>query len=111
TLAFRALGQAAQGDEGPLVAQLNRDPRLADWLATWRPRLDAVEGMDAVNPVYIPRNHRVEAALNAAQADDMAPFERLLAALSDPFTRRDGFEDLETPAPEGAGEYVTYCGT
>ncbi|MCB1406551.1 MAG: YdiU family protein [Rhodobacteraceae bacterium] len=111
TQAFRALGRAARGDEGPLVAHLNRDPRLADWLDSWRPRLDAVEGMDAVNPVYVPRNHKVEEALNAAQSEDMAPFERLLTALSDPFTRRDGFDDLETPAPEGAGAYVTYCGT
>ncbi len=111
TLAFRKLGQAARGDEGPLVAHLNADPRLSDWLAAWRPQLDAADKMDRVNPVYIPRNHRVEEALRAAEGGDMAPFHRLLEAVSDPYTGRAGFEDLETPAPEGAGAYVTYCGT
>jgi len=111
TLAFRKLGQAARGDDAPLIAHLNDDPRLFAWLETWRARLDAADKMDAVNPIYIPRNHRVEEALSAAQTGDMAPFLRLLSAVSDPFTKREGFEDLEGPAPAGWGDYVTYCGT
>ncbi len=111
TQAFRKLGQAARGDDAPLIAHLNDDPALTGWLAAWRPRLDVVEGMGSVNPIYIPRNHRVEQALEAAQAGDLAPFTRLLAAITDPYTWREGLEDLETPAPKGAGEYVTFCGT
>ena len=111
TQAFRKLGEAARGDEGPLVAHLGSDPRLVEWLDAWRAQLDTPEKMDSVNPIYIPRNHRVEEALTAAQEGNMAPFTRLLAAVSDPFTRREGFEDLETPAPAGSGEYVTFCGT
>ena len=47
--------------------------------------------MRAVNPAYIPRNHLVEAALNAAiERDDFAPFEQLLEVLSRPFDERRG---------------------
>ncbi|MDP8928991.1 MAG: YdiU family protein [Actinomycetota bacterium] len=65
-------------------------------------------GMDRVNPVYIPRNHRVEDALTAATAGDLAPFRRLLEILARPFDERPG---LESYAPPGTGPYVTYCGT
>src|SRR5690606_12960231 len=60
---------------------------LGAWLEGWRARLAAEplpanrrrQAMRAVNPAYIPRNHRVEAALNAAaERDDLAPFNILL---------------------------------
>ena len=113
TQAFRLLARAVEGDQAPLAAHLNGDPRLEGWLAGWRRALTpgAAARMDAVNPVYIARNHRVEEALAATQQGEMAPFERLLAALTDPFVRRAGFEDLEGPAPLGAAPHVTYCGT
>ncbi|WP_417586611.1 protein adenylyltransferase SelO [Pararhodobacter oceanensis] len=111
TQAFRHLMQAAAGDEAPLITHLNSDPALADWLAAWRAQLDAPEKMALVNPVYIPRNHKVEEALEAAQAGDLAPFERLMAVLADPYTERAGLEDFAAPAPKGETQYVTYCGT
>ncbi|WP_417597868.1 protein adenylyltransferase SelO [Pararhodobacter oceanensis] len=111
TQAFRHLMQAAAGDEAPLITHLNSDPALVDWLAAWRAQLDAPEKMALVNPVYIPRNHKVEEALEAAQAGDLAPFERLMAVLADPYTERAGLEEFAAPAPEGETQYVTYCGT
>ncbi|MCA2012498.1 YdiU family protein [Cereibacter sphaeroides] len=112
TLSFRALADLARGDEAPLRALLDRDPRLDAWVQEWAARRTASgDQMDRVNPLYIPRNHRVEAALQAAEQGDRAPMEHLLDAFRDPFTKRPGFEDLETPAPEGFGSYITYCGT
>lgn len=67
--------------------------------------------MDAVNPVYIPRNHLVEAALTAATAGDLAPTERLVDVLRRPFEERPGLDEFVRPAPEGGAGYVTYCGT
>jgi len=119
TLGFRALAAAARGSDTALWAQLKGAPGLEDWLADWRARIAAgpggaeaaAERMAATNPVYIARNHRVEAALAAAQQGDLAPTHRLLAALSAPFTPRAEFADLESPAPEDFGPYVTFCGT
>jgi uncharacterized protein YdiU (UPF0061 family) len=69
--------------------------------------------MRAVNPVYIPRNHRVEEALAAAvDLGDYAPFEKLLTVLQQPFTEQIAFSAYAEPASssESAG-YQTFCGT
>jgi serine/tyrosine/threonine adenylyltransferase len=119
TQAFRSLGAAARGDDTALWAQVKGAPGLADWLAEWRARIAAQPGgaeaaaarIEAVNPVYIARNHRVEEALAAAGKGDMEPARRLLLALSAPFAPRPELADLEGPAPEEFGPYVTFCGT
>jgi serine/tyrosine/threonine adenylyltransferase len=67
--------------------------------------------MDRVNPVYIPRNHRVEEALAQAAVGEMGPFHRLLDAVSRPFDERPGLEDYTGPAPAGSAPHITYCGT
>jgi uncharacterized protein YdiU (UPF0061 family) len=67
--------------------------------------------MDQVNPVYIPRNHRVEEALAQAVLGEMGPFHRLLDAVRRPFEERPGLEGYAGPAPAGSASYVTYCGT
>jgi len=112
TQGFRALSWAAQGGSGPAVLMSDAGLR---WRARWEARLqreaDAAARMDAVNPAIIPRNHRVEAALAAATAGDMAPTRRLLAALARPYEADPEFTDLTGPAPADFGPYVTYCGT
>ena len=67
--------------------------------------------MDRVNPVYVPRNHLVEEALDAATAGDLDPLGRLLAAVTRPFDDRPGLERYAEPAPQDFGSYRTFCGT
>ena len=90
------------------------------WAAQWRERLarepqhasTRVAAMQGVNPAYIPRNHRVEAALAAAiDHDDYAPFEEMLAVLARPFEARPEFADYAEPPPPDEGVYKTFCGT
>jgi uncharacterized protein YdiU (UPF0061 family) len=89
------------------------------WFRAWRQRLarqpqppEAVrERLRRSNPQVIPRNHAVEAALNAAGTGDMAPFHRLLAALRNPFVAEGVPEAFLHGAPEDAAPYVTTCGT
>ena len=51
--------------------------------------------MRAVNPAFIPRNHRVEAVIEAAvNRDDFAPFEELLTVLSKPYDDQPAFAEL-----------------
>lgn len=119
TLTFRRLCDAA-ADDGAVRA-LFADPAAFDsWAARWRWRLgeEAAEpaairdAMRAVNPAYIPRNHLVEAALNAAiERDDFGPFEQLLEVLSRPFEERAGFELYAMPPKPEERVSQTFCGT
>ncbi len=115
---FRALSDAVRGNDAPVRDQfLDRDAADA-WLSRWRALIPAeaepavvAAAMDRVNPVYIPRNHLVEAALTAATAGDLEPFRRLLDVLARPFDLRPGLEEYAAPAPETFGDYRTFCGT
>ncbi|TVQ54241.1 MAG: YdiU family protein [Rhodobacteraceae bacterium] len=122
TLTFRRLRDASLSgpeDDAPLRA-LFADPAAFDaWADRWRARLaresDPAECralMARANPVYIPRNHRVQEAIAAAEgAGDFAPFERLLAVLAEPFTPRDETAAYETPPRPEEVVRATFCGT
>ncbi len=109
TLTFRRLATAVAGD-GLLRPLFPDFTRMQAWLPRWRARLapEATALLQAANPAVIPRNHQVEAALEAATAGDMAPFHALLAAVTQPFVEAEAHM---LPAPSGFGAYVTFCGT
>jgi uncharacterized protein YdiU (UPF0061 family) len=68
--------------------------------------------MDAVNPIYIPRNHLVDEALTAATDGELDAFTTLFDVLQAPFTARPGLERFAQPAPDDFGSgFRTYCGT
>ena len=112
---FRALSTAARGDVRPARA-LVTDPAAFDaWAQRWRTRLTdpvpAAAAMDRVNPVYVPRNHQVEAALIAATAGDLEPVARLLEVVTRPFDERPGLAAYAEADPAADGRYRTFCGT
>jgi uncharacterized protein YdiU (UPF0061 family) len=91
------------------------------WRAQWRARLGRqpqsaveVERLRRANcPAVIPRNHRVEEALAAAEAGDVGVMERLLEVLAAPFDheRARVMAEFRWPAPNGGAGYLTFCGT
>jgi uncharacterized protein YdiU (UPF0061 family) len=105
TLTFRRLG-----DEAALRPLFDDFSRMDAWLPRWHARAGegAASRIARANPAVIPRNHRVEEALAAATAGDMAPFDALLAAIQRPFAEA---EPYMLPAPTGFGQYITFCGT
>jgi uncharacterized protein YdiU (UPF0061 family) len=122
TLTFRRLSDAAASPDGDAVVRtLFADPgAYDDWAAEWRERLDEepadgqerAVAMRSVNPVFIPRNHLVEAALDAAsRRQDFHPFEELLDAVSRPHEERPGFERYAIPARPEESVLQTFCGT
>jgi uncharacterized protein YdiU (UPF0061 family) len=115
TGSFRALSTWLRGADGPLLAVFTEPAPVLEWAGRWRAALPdpiaAAAAMDAVNPLYIPRNHLVEAALAAATEGDLAPFHKLLGAITRPFDARPGLEGYESAAPPEFGRYRTFCGT
>lgn len=115
TLAFRALG------EGPDIARMMwADPGGFDaWAQSWTSRLEA-EGsspasaaarIKAANPAFIPRNHRVEEAIQHGLSGDYGPFERLVQVLEAPFADQPEHEALMAPARAHEAVRQTFCGT
>jgi uncharacterized protein YdiU (UPF0061 family) len=122
TLTFRRLCDAAAGPEGDTgVRTLFSDPTAYDvWAPGWRRRLEEESGdgqaraaaMRRMNPAYIPRNHLVEAALDAATShQDFQPFEDLISVISRPYDERPGLEKYSTPARPEECVLQTFCGT
>ncbi len=119
TLGWRRLADAAEGNVEVLEALFPSVDVVRPWMERWHRRLGdqsgtaAAEGMRAVNPIYIPRNHLVEEALAAASDQgDLSRFERLLDVVMHPYEERSGLEDYANPAPqEFTDRYRTFCGT
>jgi len=103
------------------VRALFADPSAYDgWAAGWRRRLDEEPAeeqvraalMRSVNPAVIPRNHLVEAALDAAsRQQDLQPFENLLDAVLRPYEERPGLGRYAIPARPEEAILQTFCGT
>ena len=108
---LRGLGAAARGDVGPTRGLFLDLAGFDSWVERWRVLSPDADVMDRVNPVYIPRNHLVEEALDAATAGNLDPLERVLDTVTTPFNERPGFERYAAEAPEGFGAYRTFCGT
>jgi uncharacterized protein YdiU (UPF0061 family) len=87
----------------------------SDWHARWQDRIaserHAHDLMRAANPVLIPRNHRIEAMIEAAVAGDMAPFHELMAALAHPDDDNPEFAHLRRPPTQDEIVPATFCGT
>ncbi|MCM2373813.1 protein adenylyltransferase SelO [Aporhodopirellula aestuarii] len=118
TLVFRHLADAIEQDDISLLETFFDQPdAITSWFAAWQSRLRqgdvdaAISLMRRSNPVYIPRNHRVEQAIAAAYEGDFSLFHRLTDVLQKPFTPREEFAEYED-APQG-DEVVqaTFCGT
>jgi len=86
----------------------------------WRSRLAVdgrhpntrAEGMRAVNPAVIPRNHRVEQALDAAiDHGDFSPFAKLMTVLSRPYEDQPAFAEYGDPPQASERVFRTFCGT
>ncbi len=122
TLTFRRLSDAALDPANDReVRQLFAEPAAYDeWAVRWRQRITEEPqqpatrqvAMRAVNPAFIPRNHRVEAVIDAAvNRDDFAPFEALLAVLSKPFQDQPAFAAYADPPKPEQRVLQTFCGT
>jgi protein adenylyltransferase len=122
TVTFRALCDAAESAEGNarLRSLFANAGDYDQWAERWRARLarestepDARAGaMRRVNPAVIPRNHRIEAVINAAvDAEDFAPFEEMSIVLSQPYQLQEGLKAYADPPQPGERVLRTFCGT
>jgi uncharacterized protein YdiU (UPF0061 family) len=97
--------------------QIYKDKDFIDWSKNWEKRIlinggskeNSLELMKKNNPIVIPRNHKVEEALEAANNNDLKPMYDLLSILKKPYTKQINIEKFQTPSNNQ--NYQTFCGT
>ncbi len=114
TSTFRSLANLAADNTA------DENTVLTPWLPRWLQRL-SVEGRNPseitkylleVNPAYIPRNHKVEEALEkATNENDLVPFFNLLDVVTEPYNEKPDLKAYLEPAPPESAPYRTFCGT
>jgi uncharacterized protein YdiU (UPF0061 family) len=118
TLVFRHLSDALEsGNDDAITPLFNQPAAIVAWLTVWRERLHdcdrsrAVALMRRTNPVFIPRNHRIEEVIKAGNRGDFAPFDRLHEVLQHPFTKQAEFTEYEAAPVPAEVVHATFCGT
>ena len=115
TNTFRLLCAGSPPMEGE-----HMDSAFSDWYARWEARRiqqsetidESLKLMRTNNPVYIPRNHKVEDALNlASEKGDLTLLHSLLNVIADPYIERNEHGSYTAPHPPDYGRYQTFCGT
>ena len=119
TLTFRHLCGLSQETSTSQNKTFDGAPAFENWVEKWRARLEREtqseperqSAMRKTNPAYIPRNHRVEAVIQAACKGDFKPFETLHSILSTPFhDQQENIVYQQPPLPEEV-VHETFCGT
>ena len=90
-----------------------------NWKNQWQERLKlhnnsmekSLKTMRSANPIVIPRNHKVEEALESANKDDMKPMLNLIKILTKPYEKQEKIVSYQSPAPASNTKYQTFCGT
>ena len=102
---------------GSIQDQIYKDKDFIDWSKNWKKRIlinggskeNSLELMKKNNPIVIPRNHKVEEALEAANNNDLKPMNNLLSILKKPYDKQNNIENFQ--APSNNENYQTFCGT
>ena len=99
--------------------KIYKEESFLGWKQQWKERLKlnnnspekSLKLMRSANPLVIPRNHKVEEALEAANNDDLNPMKNLLKVLEKPYENQEGISEYQFPAPPSDQKYQTFCGT
>jgi uncharacterized protein YdiU (UPF0061 family) len=120
TLSFRMLSKALIGDKSKIKKLFSNSRRLDGWIMLWQERVSqeniAVEtianSMDKINPLYIPRNHKVEEALDEAVfKNNMRSFNIMLSVMQNPYDEIESNKSFAEAPISQDKSYKTFCGT
>jgi uncharacterized protein YdiU (UPF0061 family) len=102
---------------GSIKNEIYKDKNFINWFNNWEKRIlingrskeNSLELMKKNNPIVIPRNHKVEEALAAANNDNLKPMNDLLSILNKPYSAQSNIESFQSPSNDQ--NYQTFCGT
>jgi serine/tyrosine/threonine adenylyltransferase len=103
---------------GPIKNKLYNNNDFINWKKRWEERLlknndnpeKYLKLMRNNNPLIIPRNHKVEEALRAANQNNLEPIKKILKILEKPYDEQKEINDYQLPSSSNE-KYQTFCGT
>ena len=121
TLTFRYLSEIIKGKGNTLFKkQFLEHKQISNWLKEWTDLIkdqslskkEIALSMESSNPVFIPRNHLVERAIEAAvENNDFSEMKTLLAILNRPYEEQSSYSDFMKPPKPHEVVHQTFCGT
>lgn len=120
TITFRSLDQTASGDPTLTLAHIGANSDAKDWVRNYQNRIKEepyslekiLATMHQVNPVYIPRNHQIQAIIDRAiHQSDFTAMSLLNTVLANPFAPQPQNSEFETPPSDDERITQTFCGT
>ncbi len=105
-------------NEDNLKNEIYEDSEFLNWKKKWKERVlrngknfkDCLKLMNSTNPLVIPRNHKVEEAIDAAEQDNLEPTIQLLEILKKPYSFQKNTSTYQIPIISNK-KYQTFCGT
>jgi uncharacterized protein YdiU (UPF0061 family) len=99
--------------------KIYNDENFLIWKKKWQERLllnndipeKSLRLMRSANPLVIPRNHKVEEALEAANNNNLTVVKKLINVLKKPYEDQTKIDNYQLPAPLSDQKYKTFCGT
>lgn len=121
TLTFRYLSEIIKGKrDSSFKQQFLEHNQISNWLKEWKELIkdqdlakkEIVLSMESSNPVFIPRNHLVERAIEAAvENNDFSEMKTLLTILSKPYEEQSKYGEYMKPPKPLEVVHQTFCGT
>lgn len=107
TLAFRNLPSLFNGD----TSFYPQGKLLDDFVLEWKKRVEKVDHLDSINPIYIPRNHQVQKVIDEAYNGSFDAFHKLIEVTSSPFDEQTKYHEYSLAPKPRERVYQTFCGT
>tara|TARA_B100001996_G_scaffold235783_1_gene182070 strand:+ start:1228 stop:2682 length:1455 start_codon:yes stop_codon:yes gene_type:complete len=120
TLTFRSLSSSLKSNDDAFLQCFKSNEEPKDWLNKWKNLIKkenkntnaAIENLNSINPIYIPRNHMIERAIREYEEENThSIMDEMLKVTADPYMDQKNMEDYAVPAKEDEQVTQTFCGT
>lgn len=104
TLAFRNLSK----EDDSFFPKTNE---YNEFINLWKSKAPDTTELLNINPLYIPRNHQIQRAIDMAYEGDYSHFKKMIQVLENPFSDQDEYREFSLAPKEGQKVRQTFCGT
>ena len=119
TITFRNLSNQLVGESKKFLDEFKKDNHIEGWLNRWKESVQKENGdmkqlsleLNKINPLYIPRNHQIQKAIDLAYENDFTKFLEMIEVFKNPFNEDQRYAEYENSPLEDQKILKTFCGT